>query len=240
MNGRSLLRTARELLRALPWLLPASEHKNALLRLQGHEVHDRARVQASLVWRVDHVVLAEGSRLGRGNVIKDLREVNLGFRASVGRFNVLSSHPVYKRLYSGGASLHLAEHAKVTSRHHLDCAGSIVIGPFASVAGSGTSLMTHSVDLRRDAQVAWPIVINDYCFVGTRCTLLGGSVLPARSVLAAGSVLNRSSGPGESGLWSGVPAAYRRPVDGAWFRRTEAHTRRVYVPTTDTIVENAF
>ena len=35
---------------------------------------------------------------------------------------------------------------------------------------------------------AAPITIGDYCFVGTNCVLLGGSVLPSYSVLAAKSL----------------------------------------------------
>lgn len=235
-TGRQL----KDVLRLLVWLAPAGASKNAVLRYLGHRVHSSATARSSLVWRVDEVVLEPGSRLGRANLIKNLRSLTLGSDASVGRLNVISSHPVYKRLYSDGARLVVGEHAKVTSRHHLDCSAPVTVGAYSSIAGSGTTVLTHSVDLKRDAQVALPVVLGQYCFVGTRCTLLGGGVLPDRSVLAAGSVLTRSTGDLQSGLWSGVPATYRRAVEGAWFLRRGTHTRRVYVPDSGATVENAF
>ena len=234
-------RRVRDVLRMLVWLAPSGSAKNAALRRLGHRVHPSAIARPSLVWRVDELVLGPGSRLGRANVLKHLTSLALAADASIGRLNVISAHPVYKRLYSDGARLALDEHAKVTSHHHLDCSASVTIGAYSSLAGSGTTVLTHSVDLRRDAQVAHPIVLGRYCFVGTHCVLLGGAVLPDRSVLAAGSVLTRaSSGEVPSGLWSGVPAAHRRPVDGAWFHRAGTHTRRVYVPASDTTVDDAF
>ena len=231
---------ARHLARFAAWLLPASPRKNALLRRLGHDVAPTATARSSVVWRVERITLASGSRIGRWNLIKNMREISIAEKASIGRLNVVSSHPVYARLYPDGASLRVADHGKITSRHHLDCSGGVTVGSFASVAGSGTTLLTHSVDLRRDAQVARPISVGAYSFVGARCMVLGGAVLPDRSVLGAGSVLTRSREERTAGLWAGVPAAHRGSVAGKWFERAETHTRRVYVPATGEKVEDAF
>lgn len=231
---------ARDLARLVVWVLPASAGKNALLRRLGHDVAPTATARSSLVWRVERIRMAEDSRIGRWNLIKNMREVSVAGRASIGRLNVVSSHPVYARLYRDGAALHVEDHGKITSRHHLDCSGGVTVGSFASIAGSGTTLLTHSVDLRRDAQVARPIDVGAYSFVGARCMVLGGAVLPERSVLGAGSVLTRSREERDPGLWAGVPAAHRGSVGGAWFERTTTHTKRVYIPGTGETVEDAF
>ncbi|PWC07748.1 acyltransferase [Mycetocola zhujimingii] len=221
------------------WLLPAGPVKNRLLRRLGHQIDPGARARSNFVWGVDSFVMEPGSRIGKWNLIKHMSTVSVGSGASIGRLNVISSHPVYVRLYPVGARLDLGSRAKITSRHQLDCSGGLRVGELSSIAGHDTRVLSHSVDLARDAQVAYPIVIGERSFVGARCLLLGGAVLPARSVLAAGSVLPHLKGHPAAGLWAGVPAEYKRPVSGEWFDRETTSTSRVFIPDTDTTVENA-
>jgi acetyltransferase-like isoleucine patch superfamily enzyme len=166
----------------------------------------------------------------RWNLIKNMRAVNIGAGASIGQLNVISSHPVYKRLYPEGAELTLEPHSKITSRHQLDCSGSVLMGEYSSMAGHQTRVLSHSVDVRHDVQVAHPITIGARSFVGARCLLLGGSILPERSVLGAGSVLTKTQDIRPPGLWAGVPATLRGPVDGKWFSRTATGTTSVFIP----------
>lgn len=226
-------------MRATMWILPASSLKNRMLRSLGHDVHPSAIARSNLVWRVSRFDMAEGSRIGKWNMIKDLRALSIGSHASVGRLNVISAHPVYKRLYSNGASLSVGVHAFITSRHQLDCSGAIALGEFASMAGHGTMVLTHSIDVGRDVQAAYPVIIGERSFVGARCLLLGGGTLPPRSVLAAGSVLARTRDAQDSGLWAGVPAKHKGDVKGSWFDREVTGTSRVYIPETGEVVENA-
>lgn len=230
----------RDLARAGAWLLPASTGKNALLRRLGHEVATTAVARSNLVWQVDRITLGPNSRLGRWNLIKHLATVELAEGSSVGRLNVMSAHPVYRRLVPGGASLRLGPGAKVTSRHQLDCSALIDVGGFASIAGHGTLVLTHGVDLKRDAQSAAPVRIGHHSLVGARCVVLGGAVLPERSVLGAGAVLTRSRSEARPGLWAGSPARWRAEMQGAWFERQETHTRRLLLPDSGDVVENAF
>lgn len=229
----------RAVIIALAWILPASPVKNRLLRRLGHAVHPSAVARSNIVLKVTRITMGPGSRIGRWNVIKDLRLVSIGERASVGRLNVISAHPVYKRLYPDGASLVAKSNSFITSRHQLDCSGSITLGSFSTIAGHETKILSHSIDVREDVQVAHPVVIGDRSFVGARCLILGGASLPSHSVLAAGSVLARSKSVSESGLYAGVPAKFRGPVGGKWFSRSTTGTSRVYIPATDTIVEDA-
>jgi len=230
----------RTLIGAAVWLLPAGSAKNRALRRLGHRIDRTAVVRPSLVLRVGRVTMAPRSRIGRWNLFKDLSEVSLDEGATIGRFNLVSSHPVYRRLYRHGARLTMGPGSKITSRHQLDCSGSMELGALSSIAGQDTRVLSHSVDLRRDAQAAWPVVIGERSFVGARCLILGGAELPPRSVLAAGSVLPRAREPRSPGLWAGAPAALRGPVDGAWFDRVAGHTRRVFDPSSGEVVEDAF
>ena len=227
-------------LRALVFALPASSVKKWLLRKVGYAVHPTATVRSSLVWKVDQFEIGPGATFGRYNLVKNVRKVSLGRQASIGRMNLISAHPVYKRLYAEGAALTLGDHAVITSRHSIDCSGAVTLGEYAGIFGHRSTALSHSIDLRRDAQAAAPITIGAKCFVGTNCLLLGGAELPERSVLAAGSTLVRAKGEQTPGLWAGIPARRVADVDGQWFDRTETHTMRVWVPQEDNIVEKAF
>lgn len=226
-------------LRSLVWLFPAGRGKNRLLRSLGHPVHPSAIASSCLVLNVSVVSMAPGSRIGRFNVFKNLRQVIVGDDSTIGRFNTITANPVFVRLYPDGAELRLGSHAYITSRHRLDCSGSVRVDDFASVAGHSTTILTHSIDLRMDAQAAYPVRVGTRSFVGARCVLLGGATLPESSVLAAGSVLTRARADRAPGLWAGVPAKHHGPIDGAWFTREATGTSRVFVPATGEIVEDA-
>lgn len=219
------------------WLLPASRLKNALLRSAGHRIAPTATARANLVWGVDRFVMEPGSSINRGNAIKGMREVRLGAGSSIGRTNLVSAHGAYRRL-AEGARLILGERAYITSRHELDCSGSLILGDFAALAGFRSQVLSHSIDLARNAQTAHPVHIGARSFVGARTLLLGGSSLPARSVLAAGSVLTATPRE-EPGLWAGVPARRKGDISGAWFDRTERGTRDLYLPEEDRTIPDA-
>lgn len=235
-----MMRKMGAALQLVIWLLPASRAKYRILRVFGHEIHHTALVRSNIVWRVGSITIGPSARVGRWNVFKNLRAVRIGESASMGRFNVFGSHPVYVRLYPDGGELEMATKSKITGWHRIDCSGSVRLGELASIAGNQTSILTHSVDLKKNAQAAYPVVIGPRSFVGARCLILGGATLPGCSVLAAGSVLTRSKKVRQPGLWAGSPAAYRGELTGDWFERTDTYTLDVYVPHTDQIVKHAF
>lgn len=225
----------RDLMLLVLWLLPASRAKNRLLTMFGHRVSPAASARSNLVWKVRSFEMAPHARINRWNLIKGIRSVRLAPYATIGRNNIISAHSSYSQL-PGGAHLHLGEHSYVTSRHSIDCSGSLTLGAYAALAGFGSQVLTHSIDLTRDAQTAYPVTIGERSFVGARCLLLGGARLPARSVLAAGSVLTDAVRT-QQGLWAGVPAKYKSAVEGRWFDRTVGETLDLYVPESDHTIE---
>lgn len=224
----------RDLILMVLWLLPASRVKNRMLALCGHRISREASARSNLVWKVRSFEMAPYARINRWNLIKGMKVVRLAPHATIGRNNIISAHAWYGRL-PDGAGLELGEHSYVTSRHSIDCSGSLRIGAFAALAGFGSQVLTHSIDLSRDAQTAYPVVIGERSFVGARCLLLGGSRLPSRSVLAAGSVLTDAE-RSEQGLWAGVPARFKTQVGGRWFERTVGETLDLYIPEHDRTV----
>lgn len=236
----SVTRTVREAVATCVWLLPASRTKNSLLRGLGADVHPTARIRPNLVRNVGRITIGPGARIDAGNVIKGLRALTLSQGASIGRFNLISSHPAYRKHLAGGACVELDEQATISSRHTIDCAGSLRLETGAMIAGHGSTVLTHSLDLRRNAQTAYPVVVGANTFVGAHCLLLAGATMPPRSVLAAGSVLTKTTQQRDPGLWAGVPAIRKGDVSGEWFTRSGRGTRRVFVPATGEVVENAF
>lgn len=209
------------------WLLPRSTTKNRALSRLGHPVHDSAIARTNVVWDVDRVELGSEARMNRFNILRHLALVRVGDHGSIGRFNAISAIPAFRRYRSDGGALVLEDHASLTSRHKLDCTALVRLGAFSMVAGNGTSIMTHALDLGRDAQDATSVSIGKSSFVGTRCVILGGGALPPTSVLGAGAVLVKDYANGEPGLYAGVPARRVADVSGDWFTRTSTATRRL-------------
>ncbi|HEX4638427.1 MAG TPA: hypothetical protein VH170_02970, partial [Chthoniobacterales bacterium] len=115
-------------------------------------------------------------------------------------------------------------HAAITHRHFIDCTDSVTIGDFSTFAGVQSQIMTHSIDLERNCQASSPVRIGKYCFVGTNCVLLGGSMLPDFSVLGAKSLLNKAFNESYQ-LYGGVPAKPLKKLspDCKYFLRREGH-----------------
>lgn len=94
------------------------------------------------------------------------------------------------------------------------------IGPITTIAGYRSQLLSHAIDLQHNRQHSEAISIGAYCFVGTNCVILGGSVLPDHCVLGALSLLNKAQSE-PWGLYAGQPAVWRKAIDreAAYFTR---------------------
>jgi acetyltransferase-like isoleucine patch superfamily enzyme len=173
--------------------------------------------------------LAQGCKIGNLNVIKGLNKLELADFASIGSLNWISAFPLNTNSlhFQHEASnrrpeLVLGEHAAITNRHLLDCTNRIEIKRFSTFAGFKSTVLTHSIDLKECRQSSKPITIGEYCFVGTGCILLGGTIVPDYSVLAAGSTISK---PMEIayGLYGGTPAKFIKSLeteDLQYFKRS--------------------
>ena len=107
----------------------------------------------------------------------------------------------------------MGAHSAVTKNHHLDCTDRITIGPFTTIAGYHSQLLTHSIDVHECRQDSAPIHLGDHCFIGTNVVVLGGSRLPDRSVLGAKALLNKAFELPDH-LYGGVPAKDLGKLEG--------------------------
>jgi len=206
----------------LPWFL----RRHALAVFFGYEIHPTARIGWSWIFP-DKLVLREGARIGHFNVALRLARIELGAHALIGRNNWITGFPRsdarhFAHRTDRDPALRLGTHAAITKGHHFDCTDRIEIGGFTTIAGYRSQFLTHSIDVTKNRQDCAPIVIGEYCFVGTAVVALAGSRLPARSVLGAMALLNRPhTEPGW--LYAGVPAVPVKalPADAKYFHRAE-------------------
>jgi acetyltransferase-like isoleucine patch superfamily enzyme len=194
--------------------------------MYGYRLHETSRIGWAWVFPRT-LVMGPGASIGHLTVVKGLDQLSLGDHASIGRLNWITAYPANKPPHfthraSRSPQLVLGEHAAITNRHIIDCTEDVSIGRFSTVAGFRSQILTHSIDLVACRQDAMPISIGDYCFVGTACTILGGSRLPDYCVLGAHALLNRSYGE-TLRLYAGVPAKEVATLtqDMKYFLRTE-------------------
>jgi len=203
----------------LPWKLK----RWALRRFWRYEVADSARIGLSYIFP-GHLVMGEGARIGHLNVAIHLERLDCGAHSIIERSNWITGHPLGGRHFRHRADrdpvLRVGEHAAITKSHIIDCTDRVEIGAFTTLAGYHSQLITHGINVVDNRQDCKPIRIGAYCLVGTRVTVLGGAALPDRSVLGAGSVLNKAH-VGEFAVYAGQPALKVKDLDpqAAYFHR---------------------
>ncbi len=203
----------------LPWALK----RWVLRRFWGYQIADGARIGLSYVFP-GHLVMGEGAYIGHFNVAIHLGRLECGAHSVIDRSNWITGHPPkgahFTHRTDRDPTLALGEHAAVTKKHIIDCTDRVDIGAFTTVAGYHSQLITHGINVVDNRQDCKPIRIGAYCLVGTRVTVLGGAALPDRSMLGAGSVLNKAHIE-EHAVYAGSPALLVKRLDpeAAYFHR---------------------
>ena len=201
--------------------------RRSLLEKQfGYRIHPTSRIGFSWILPT-RLVMEEDTRIDHLTMCKNIDLLHVKAHSCIVRGNWITGFPLgpsrhFAQEKDRQPQLILGEHSAITHRHIIDCTNSVTIGKFSTFAGFQSQIMTHSIDIEKNCQASAPVSIGDYCFVGTNCVVLGGSVLPDFSVLGAKSLLNKSFTESYQ-LYGGVPA---RPVeklspDCGYFRRTE-------------------
>ena len=174
------------------------------------------------------VVLKRNAKIGHLNFVKSIDFLHLDENSKIGSRNWITGFSVthvnvrkyshFSHINNRQCILSIGKNTSITSRHYFDCNGGIYIGDYCTIAGFETAFMTHSIDLKNNRQDALPIRIGNYAFVGARCTILKGAVLPDYSVLGACSLLNKEYKI--HGLYAGIPAKYIKSLeDYKYFER---------------------
>ncbi|MDR2010187.1 MAG: acyltransferase [Bacteroidales bacterium] len=206
-------------------LLPWKFRRWLLIKIWRYDIHPTARIGLSYIYP-KHLVMKEGSRIGHFNVAIHFDYMEIGRNSSIARSNWITGFPTnttskhFSHQLNRKSELIIGNESAITKYHHLDCTNQIHIGNFVTVAGYRSQFLTHSIDIYENRQNSQPIKIGDYCFVSTQVVVLGGSILPAYSVLGAGAVLNKSYQE-EWKLYAGVPAAIVKEIsrESKYFHR---------------------
>ena len=205
-------------------LMPWTIRRRLLAKVLGFKLAEGCLIGRSIV-EAREVRLGEGAYIGHLNFIKGLSRLELGESARLGNLNWVTGFPLENRSYFAHVadrdpSLDIEAHAAVTSRHYIDCTHRITIGTFTTLAGWGSQVLTHAINLRENRQDCAPIRIGRCCFIGTRVVLTPGTVLGDCNVLGAGSVVTKAFTEPYK-LVSGVPAAVVKdfPASAAYFTR---------------------
>jgi acetyltransferase-like isoleucine patch superfamily enzyme len=206
------------LLRLFVILLPWPLRRVALRSLFGFQIDRTAHIGWAWVYP-ERLVMGPRSRIGHLTLCKGLALLQLGTHASIGRGNWITGVPKgnprhFLHQPERIPHLVLGDHAAITNRHLIDCTDRVEIGEFATFAGFGSQILTHSIDLALCRQSSAPVRIGRYCFVGSRSVLVAGSSLPDFCVLAACSLLERAHATTHR-LYGGAPAIQICAVDSA-------------------------
>lgn len=215
-------------------LLPWSVRRDFLQKQFGYTIDPTARIGLAWIFP-DRLIMEAHTSIGHLTVCKSISLLHLREYALIGRGNWITGFPLPRRqsAVATAPSPHFAsekerrpelivgEHSAITHRHLIDCTNTITIGKFTTIAGFQSQMLTHRIDLELNRQVSAPVRVGDYCFLGTNCVLLGGSVLPDYCVLGAKSLLNKAFSETHQ-LYGGVPARQLQPLphDYAYFHRT--------------------
>jgi acetyltransferase-like isoleucine patch superfamily enzyme len=207
------------LLSAAILVFPWSIRRFLYQYLMGYEIHSTARIGWSIV-SVNRCVLKAHAAIWSFNCIRSLDYLELGEHAVIGEKNHVfgyqargeTQNAFFRHRLDRQSSFIMGAHSALTYSHLVDCSDAVTIGAFSTVAGFGSQLLSHSLDLSANIQDCRPITIGKYCFVGTDVVILPGAILPDRSVLGAKSLLQTAMERTDS-LYGGVPAREIKEID---------------------------
>jgi acetyltransferase-like isoleucine patch superfamily enzyme len=218
--------TLKRMLMATITPLPSTIKISILRHLLGFDISRDAYIGLSLIV-CRNLVLESGAAIGHMSVVTGDVTVHMKARSSIGQFNWITGGNADPRYFEGcdrHPELVLGEESSITSRHIMDCTGGITIGRFTTISGYRSVFLTHGIDYRTSKQDCKPIVIGDYCLVGSNVTVLMGAAIANRTIIGAGSSVVKSI-DGELGMWAGVPARRIKDLTGeeGYFQRAEGH-----------------
>ncbi|TWT69061.1 putative lipopolysaccharide biosynthesis O-acetyl transferase WbbJ [Crateriforma conspicua] len=206
-----------------PWIL-----RRQVFAWMGFRIHKTAYIGRALI-AAGEVSIGEGCVVGDLTVVRGLQLLQMDHCSRIGRRNWIVACPTHHGTDIDGkprSVLHLMQHSAITIGHLIDANARVTIGEFSTIAGYGSQLLTHSIDIRENVQSARPICIGKYSFVGTRSVILGGAELPSFSVLGAGALLNKPFDKSYK-VYGGVPAVVvsELPKECKYFNRDSGFVR---------------
>lgn len=177
------------------------------------EIADGARIgHGNLVIHCQRFVMGSEAVIGFGNIIRGGRSVTLGDRCSITRFNEINSI-IDADIDSGKTAsaeeaghFVLGEAGIITAQHKVDFTGGVTIGDNAILGGRLSSLWTHNRHLDG------PIRIGRNTYMGSGIQMVPRSAIGDFCIVGIGSVVTKAF-TSEMMLLGGNPAKEIKPLD---------------------------
>ena len=214
----------RHLISLLLLIFPWKIRRIFLITLYKYQIDPTAKIGFSIIIP-DKLELGARTQIGHLNICKGLKLLKLEENSIINNLNWITGMQIGKNHFlhreDRNPCLILGPHAAITNRHIIDCTDTITIGQFTTIAGFGSQLLTHSIDLVESIQDCAPISIGSYCFVGTDNVILPGSSIGNYCILSAKSLLNKPYQKDKI-LYGGVPAVEIKEIKDnlKYFSRT--------------------
>ena len=178
----------------------------AILDCRSLTIGDHTRIGHGVVFfGCEAVQIGEHVNLGFMNMFRG-GNIKLDDYTSILRFNLFNAIPPEKPGQKHDSRLELQFGAIITAEHRIDFTEGVQIGKNAIFGGRNSSIWTH---LRRNGK---PVIIGDFCYIGSEVRLTPGCRIPNCSVLGIGSVVTKPLEE-EFSLYAGVPAHKIRALD---------------------------
>ena len=206
----------KKLINLLIIFLPWKIRRYILNKFYNYRIHPTAHIGFSYIYP-EKLIMGEGATIGHLNVAIHLELIQMDKNCTISQKNWITGFPLknkshFQEFPDRKPYLIMKEDSAITKQHLIDCTDTVTIGEFTSIGGYGTQILSHSTSLKLNKQGCEPITIGHHCFVGTRCIILPGSVLPSQSVLGAGAVLKKKFTESFA-LYGGVPAKFIQMMD---------------------------
>lgn len=205
----SVLKILRNILFAF---LP-SRIKVFYLQRMGHSVHSSARIGFAYL-DIKNITMESESFIGHGNIFTNISKIHLEHGSRINRWNRFTSNPNYN------ACLHLKPRASIALRHYFDVCALIEVGHDTIIGGHRSSFFTHSKGLR-EIDYAKPIIIGDWCYLGSNLAVPPGLTLGSHCWVGMGSVISGNHADSHYKLFVGNPAKVVKdiPKDSLYYKQ---------------------
>lgn len=181
-----------------------------LLRALGYKIGKNTYLGYSLILS-RKVEIGNNVSIGHFNLIKSFKLITLENGCRIGSFNWITG--------GGIGYLLLGYNASIRRFHFIEASGGFSIGNNSILAGRGSHFFTHGLSPNNLDDVR-PILISDWCYIGTSVRFVPGVIIPEGCFVGMGSVVTKSFTK-EYSLIAGSPATIKKTFtkDEKYFNR---------------------
>lgn len=191
----------------------------ALLDCNHLSIGDHSSISFGVLFlRCGDVRVGARVNVGPCNVFRGGETIDLGDYCQLLRLNTINAIPDNDCVNSPRSIFTLGYGSVITAEHRIDFTDRVTIGRCTTIAGRNSSIWTHN---RRAGS---PVVIGDFCFVGSEVRVAPGARIGDCCIVGLGAVVTRGDVE-KNWLIGGVPARPVRQLTAEDYELVFAKTR---------------